>query len=255
MSDIASLGRDDLSRHYKEYYAPDNAFIVIVGDVEPAEVMKKIEASFGAIKRSSPQKPRVTQEPEQKGEKRVSLKKEAELPYILIGYHVPSFPHEDSFGLEVLSAILSGGKSSRVYNSLIYEKKIALNAGADYGGMYLDPFLFFLWGTPAQGRGVDELERALYAEIDAVKNAPPSDTELQKAKNQIEASFIFGQDSLYMQAMKIGIFEVLGSWRLKDTYLEGIRNVTAGDVQRVAKKYLTQENRTVGTLIPLKGKR
>ena len=255
MSDIASLSRDDLYRHYKEYYAPDNAFIVIVGDVEPAEVLQKIEASFGAIKRSNPQKARVTQEPEQKGEKRVSLKKEAELPYVLIGYHVPSFPHEDSFGLEVLSAILSGGKSSRVYNSLIYEKKIALNAGAEYEGMYLDPFLFFLWGTPAPGRGVDELEKALCAEIDAVMNAPPSDTELQKAKNQIEASFIFGQDSLYMQAMKIGIFEVLGSWRLKDTYLEGIRNVTAGDVQRVAKKYLTQDNRTVGTLIPVKGER
>lgn len=255
MSDIASLSRDDLYRHYREYYAPDNAFIVIVGDVNPDETMKKIEAAFGGIKRSNPRKGRLTQEPEQKGEKRISLKKEAELPYVLVGYHVPGFPHEDSFGLEVLSTILSGGKSSRIYNSLIYEKKIALNAGADYSGMYVDPFLFFLWGTPVPGKDVPEFEKALYAEVDAIKNTPPSDMEVQKAKNQIEASFIFGQDSLYMQAMKIGMFEVLGSWKLMDTYLEGIRKVTPEEVQRAAKKYLTEENRTVGTLIPMKGEK
>lgn len=255
MSDIASLSRDDLYRHYREYYAPDNAFIVLVGDVNPDEAMKKIEAAFGGMKGSGRHKGHVAREPEQKGEKRIYLKKEAELPYIIAGYHTPSFPHEDSAGLEVLSSILSGGKSARIYRSLIYEKKIALNAGADYSGMYVDPFLFFLWGTPVPGKEIDELEKALYAEIDAIKNFPPSDLEVQKAKNQIEASFIFGQDSLYMQAMKIGMFEVLGGWKLMDAYLEGIRRVTPEEVQRMAKKYLTEDNRTVGILIPVKSEK
>ncbi len=252
MPDIASLSRDELYRHYKTFYAPDNAFIVIVGDVNSEEVMKKIKAAFGNMKKSDLRAAPITREPEQNGEKRVYLKKEAELPYILVGYHTPSFPHEDSAALEVLNTILSGGKSARLYRSLIYEKKLALNAGSDYSGNYLDPFLFFFWGSPAPGRDVAELEKAFFAEIETIKNAAPTETEVRKAKNQIEASFVFGQDSLYMQAMKIGVFEMLGGWRLMDKYLEGIRKVTPEAVQRVAKKYLDEDNRTVGILIPVK---
>ena len=255
MPDVASLTRDDLYRHYRKFYAPDNAFIVIVGDVNPAEVMKKIKAAFGDMKKSDLRNVPVTTEPEQKGEKRVYLRKEAELPYILAGYHTPSFPHEDSAALEVLSTILAGGKSARLYRSLIYEKKLALNAGADYSGMYHDPFLFFLWGSPAPGKDTAELEKTLLAEMEAIKNAPPSESEVQKAKNQTEASFVFGQDSLSTQAVKIGMFEILGSWTLMDKYLEAIRKVTPEEVQRVAKKYLTEDNRTVGILIPVKGEK
>ncbi len=255
MSDISSLSRDELYAHYKKYYAPNNAFIVIVGDVNPEEVMKRIKAAFGDMKKSDLRNSPVTGEPEQNGEKRVYLKKEAELPYVILGYHTPSFPHEDSAALEVLSRILSGGKSARLYRSLIYEKKLALNAGTDYSGMYLDPFLFFLWGSPAPGRDIAELEKALFAEIEAIKNMTPAENEVQKAKNQIEASFVFGQDSLYMQAMKIGVFEMLGGWRLMDKYLEGIRKVTPEEVQRVAKKYLREDNRTVGILIPVKSEK
>jgi len=250
MSDIDAIQRDDLYAYYKKYYAPNNAFIVVVGDVNPDEVMRKIKDSFGQMKESELQKSHISQESQQDGEKRVSLKKEAELPYVLAGYHVPSIPHEDSYGLDVLSTILSGGKSSRLYKSLVYEKKLALNAGADYSGMYMDPFLFFLWGTPAPGKDISELEKMLYAEIEAIKISPPSEQEVQKAKNQIEASFVFGQDSLYMQAMKIGKFELLGGWKLKDTYLDGIRKVVPEEVRRVAKKYFSEENRTVGILIP-----
>jgi zinc protease len=255
MSDIGALGREDLYSHYREYYAPDNAFIVVVGDVDPDEIIKKIQAAFGGIKSGGGKRGHVAREPVQKGEKRFFFRKEAELPYVIAGYHTPSFPHEDSAALEVLSSILSGGKSARIYRSLIYEKKIALNAGADYSGMYIDPFLFFIWGTPVPGKEAGELEKALYAEIDAIKNSPPPDLEVRKAKNQIEASFIFGQDSLYMQAMKIGMFELLGSWKLMDAYLEGIRKVTPEDVQRAAVKYLTEDNRTVGILVPIRSER
>lgn len=251
MSDISSIQRDDLYNHYKKYYSPHNAFIVIAGDVKPEEALKKIKSAFGDNKNNLEKVP-ATKEAEQKGEKRIYLKKEAELPSILIGYHTPTFPHEDSFALEMLSAILSGGKSSRLYKSLIYEKKLSLDAGADYSGMYLDPFLFFFWATAAPGKDINDVEKALYSEIEGIKTTLPSEKEIQKAKNQIESSFIFEQDSLYMQAMNLGKFEILGGWKLMDKYLDGIRKVTQEDVQRVAKKYLTQDNRTVGILIPIK---
>lgn len=253
MSDISDLSRDNLYNHYKKYYTPDNAFIVIVGDVSAEETIKKIRSVFGAIGKGNPQRPLVTKETEQRGEKRLYLKKEAEVPYIMAGYHTPAFPHEDSFALEVLSAVLSGGKSSRFYKSLVYEKKLALEAESDYSGMYIDPFLFSLWATVAPGKKIPEVENALYAEIEGIKSSPPLEREVQKAKNQIEASFIFGQDSLYMQAMKIGRFEVLGDWKLMDKYLDGIRKVKPEDVQRVARKYLTEDNRTVGILMPVRG--
>ncbi|GAB4415325.1 MAG: pitrilysin family protein [Thermodesulfovibrionales bacterium] len=252
MSDISSLQREDLYNYYRKYYAPDNAFIVIAGDVNPDETMEKIRSAFGDIKKNNPQKAPATKEPEQRGEKRIYLKKEAEVPSILIAYHAPSFPDRDSFALDVLSTVLSGGKSARLYKSLIYEKKLALEAGADYSGMYIDPFLFFLYASAAPGRDIADVERALFSEIERIKETPPSEREVQKAKNQIEASFVFGQDSLYMQAMMIGKFEILGGWRLRDKYLEGIRNVTPEDVQEVARKYLTEDNRTVGILIPIK---
>lgn len=252
MSDILSIQRDDLYSHYKRYYAPDNAFIVVAGDVNPEETLRKIKASFGEIKKGNLQTSSVTKEPEQKGEKRIYLKREAEVPSVIIGYHTPSFPHEDSYALEILSTILSGGKSSRLYKSLVYEKKLSLDAGAEYSSMYIDPFMFFFWANSAPGREIPDVEKAVYAEVEGIKNTPPSEKEVQKAKNQIESSFIFGQDSLYMQAMNIGRFEILGSWRLMDKYLDGIRKVTPEEVQRAAKKYLTEENRTTGILIPIK---
>lgn len=255
MSDLSNIKVDDLREYYKAHYRPENAFIVVAGDIKSDDILEKIKSAFGreAGGVSKPRIKDVTVEPPQKGEKRLILKKEAELPYILIAYHTPSIPQEDSFALDVLSTILSGGKSSRIHRSLIYDKKIALDAGSDYSGMYIDPFLFFLWATASPGKEIAEVEKALYEEIERIKNEPPSERELQKAKNQIESFFIFSQDSLYMQAMMNGKFEILGSWRLKDKYLEEIRKIKPEDLQRVAKKYLTEDNRTVGILIPTKG--
>lgn len=257
MSDLSNITVDDLRDFYKNHYRPDNAFVVIAGDVNAKEILEKIRPAFGRISRGNHISPKktITTEPGQKGEKRIIFKKEAELPYLLIAYHTPSIPHEDSFALDVLSSILSGGKSSRLYRSLIYEQKIALNAGSDYSGMYIDPFLFFLWATASPGKNISEIEKALYDEIEKIKKDPPSEREVQKAKNQIESFFTFSQDSLYMQAMITGKFEILGDWRLKDKYLEGIRKVRPEDIQRVAKRYLTEDNRTVGILIPVKDQR
>ena len=252
MSDIRSIERDDLYSYYKANYLPDKALIIVVGDVKADEMIERIKNYFGKIPIGPPMKNISSIEPEQRGERRVLLKREAELPYILIAYHTPSFPHEDSYALNVLSLILSSGKSSRLYKSLVYEKKIALNADADYSGFNKDPYLFFFDATASPEKNIKDVENALYAEIERIKKEPPLEREVQKIKNQIESLFIMEQDSIYMQAMKYGIFEMLGDWRLIDQYLEGIRNVTPEDVVKVAKKYLTEGNRTVGILIPTK---
>jgi len=256
MSDIASIERKELYRYYRSYYSPDNAFIVISGDVNAKDVLPKIKKNFGNIK---PSKRNVikdgTEEPQQSGERRVYLKKEAELPYILMAYHVPSFPHEDSFALDVLSTILSAGKSSRLYKGIVHEKGLALNVFADYSGFHRDPFLFVFGGTAAPKKNIEDIEKAIYYEIEKVKKEMPSEREIQKAKNQIEASFVFAQDSTYSRAFYVGMFEMLGNWRLMEKYLEGIRKVKPEDVQAAAKKYLVDDNKTVGILVPTKAVR
>ncbi len=252
MSDIASIERSDLYNHYKAYYSPDNAVIIVSGDIKADDIIKKIKALFGSIPAVPDRKPVTSKENEQRGERRVSLKREAELPYIIASYHAPSFPDEDSYALEVLGTILSGGKSARLYKSIVYEKKLALYAYADYSGLHKDPYLFSFAATAAPGKDIKDVENSFYDETEKIKSTPPSEREVQKAKNQIEASFIMGQDSIYFQAELAGMFEMIGGWKLKEQYLEGIRKVKPEDVSRVAKKYLNEDNRTVGILIPTK---
>jgi len=254
MSDLKAITRDDLWVYYKSKYVPNNAFIVVGGNIDIESVMEKIRKEFGPIPKGPEIKKLEIQEPEQRGERRILVKKEAELPYVLSVYKTPNILDEDSYALDVLSMVLSGGKSARIYKSLIDEQRIALSAGASYSSTYRYPFVFYFYGTALPGGKIEDVENALYAEIDKIKNEPPTDREVQKVKNQIEADFIMSQDSIYYQAMIIAEFEMIGDWRLKDRYIEGIRSVTPGDVQRVAKKYLIADKRTVGTLIPLKNK-
>jgi zinc protease len=250
MSDLKTLDPDDLIAHYRTYYAPNNAVIIIVGDVNPDDVLGKIKEAFGGIPKGPEIQEARSREDPQYGEKRVYVKKEAELPYVLIVYKVPNIKDDDGFALDVLAGILSGGKSSRLYNSLVYEKQIALSAWASYEGWYRDPFLFYAAATAAHGKKIEDVEKALLEELEKIKKDSPSEREVRKAKNQIEASFIMEQDSIYMQARTIGTFEMIGGWRLIDTYLEGVRKVTPEDVRRVATKYLVADRKTTGILIP-----
>jgi zinc protease len=171
-----------------------------------------------------------------------------------VGYHVPNLKHPDNFALEVLAYILSGGKSARIYKSLVYEQQLALFAGGGYERESVDPNLFPLYASVMPGKTAEEIERALTAEIERVKNEPISDRELQKVKNQIEANFLFGQDSVFNLARALAEYEIVANWRAWEAYLPGIRAVTAADLQRVAKAYLTPDNRTVAVLIPTKRK-
>jgi zinc protease len=251
MSDLKTLNPDDLVNHYRTYYAPNNAVIIVVGDVHQQEMMEKIRKAFGSIPAGPPIEEMRIEEDEQKGERRVYVKKEAELPYILSAYKTPKISHEDGFALDILGSILSDGKSSRLYRSLVYEKQIAISAWASYESISKDPFLFFTGATAAQGRKIEDVEEALLEEIEKIKSEPPSEQEVQRAKNQAEASFIMQQDSIYMQARIIGSFEMTVGWDFINRYLEGIRKVTPEDVSRVARKYLIEDRKTTGILVPL----
>ncbi len=252
MGDIEKLSWQDLQRHYRTYYVPNNAFIVVVGDFSTHEMLAKIRSAFGKIPRG-PDPLRVKiEEPPQRGERRVTLKKEAELPYLLIYYHVPNLKHPDSYALDLLAWILAGGRSSRLYRDLVYHKRIAHSVDADYDGLSIDPTIFSITAQVMPEKDPAEVERAIDLLLDRVRTELVSNRELEKAKNQVQADFVFGQDSIFGQAMRIGQYESSARWQLLDSYLARIRSVTAADILRVAKKYLDPDRRTVGILIPKK---
>jgi zinc protease len=252
MDDIQNLTRQDLVDYYKLYYAPNNAFIVMTGDFSTQEMLPKIKAAFGNLPRG-PEPPKVrAEEPPQQGERRVTLKKEAELPFVLMYYHTPNLKNPDSYALDVLSVVLAGGRSSRLYHDLVYQKRLVRSVDADYNGLSIDPSVFSVTAQLMPGKEPAEIEREMDGLLEKIKAELISDRELQKAKNQIESEFIYAQDSIFGQAMKIGYYEAVGGWRLMDGYLDGIRKVTREDVQRVAKTYLDRDRRTVGILLPTK---
>jgi zinc protease len=251
MEDIARFTLEDLRTYYKTYYNPVNAFLVVVGDFKRGDLLPKIEKAFGSyLKGAAPTQERDKDAP-QVGERRIFVKKEAQLPFLVMGYHVPNLREPDSYALEMIATILSGGKSSRLYQSLVREKRLVLSADADQSLISLDPSLFTLSADLLPGKEVPEVERALDQEVERLQKELVGKQELEKAKNQIEASFIFGQDSIFYQALLLARHEIVISWKAIDDYIPSIRKVTPEDIQRVAKKYLTPDNRTVGILIPL----
>ena len=252
MQDIKRITREDLYNYYRKYYVPNNATIIIAGNIDVDSLMQKIRSEFGSIPKGEDIKNPDIDEPEQFGERRLYVKKEAELPYVLCAFKAPNLFNEDSLALEVLAGVLSGGKSSRMYKSLIDEKRIALSADASYSSLEKYPSLFYLDATALPGKSIEEVEKVLYEEVEKIKKVPPDEREVQKAKNQIEAGFLMGQDSLFFQAEVTAMFEMLGDVKLKDKYFEGIKKVTPQDVQRVAQIYLVEDKRTVGILVPVK---
>ncbi len=251
MGDLKRLTLDDLKEYYTTYYNPSNAFLVVAGDFKKEELLPRIEKAFGSYSKGVAPNQERDKEPFQMGERRILVKKEAQLPTILMAYHVPNLHDPDSYVLEVTATLLSGGKSSRLYQNLVREKRLVLRADADYSLLSHDPYLFYLSAEPLPNQETAEVEKALDQEIERLQKELVSERELEKVKNQMEASFVFGQDSIFYQAMVLAQHEIAFGWRAIDDYLPSIRKVTPEDIQRVAKKYLISDNRTVGILIPL----
>ncbi len=254
MEDLAHLTLDDLKVYYRTYYNPANAFLVVVGDFKKEELLPKIEMAFGRIPKGVVPDQEINKEPPQIGERRILVKKEAQLPSLVMGYHVPNLRERDSYVLDMIATILSGGKSSRLHQSLVRKKRLVLSADADHSLTSRDPSLFTLFAELLPGKEVAEVEKAFDQEVERLQKERVGMQELEKAKNQLEASFIFAQDSLFYQAMLLARHEIAISWKTIDDYLPSIRKVSPEDIQRVAKKYLIPDNRTVGMLIPLQPK-
>jgi zinc protease len=250
MQDIQRLTLEDALAYHSVYYSPQNALIVAVGDFKADQVLKQIAEAFGGIK-NGPKPPPVSEvEPEQKGERQVEVRHAANLPAFEIAYHVPNITSADAFPLEIASELLADGKSSRLYKSLVVEKRMVVSVDAGYDMTSFDPGLFIVSGQMRPGVKTQDAIAEVDKMLAQLRDKPVGAEELQKAKNLEQAEFVFGQDSVFREAMMLGIYQLLGNYRDLDKYLAGIDKVTAPEVQNAARKYLVDSNRTEGVLIP-----
>ena len=258
MSDLDSLTIEDVRTWYRYWYAPDNAVVVVVGDVRPEAVHRLVETHFGALEPEAPPAVKPRGEPQQRGEKRIVVRAPAKLPYLLMGYKAPGRaglakdrePWEP-YALKVLAEILDGGESSRFSQQLVRGDEIAVQAGAGYSAFTRLDTLFTLVGVPAQGHDAAGLEAAFRREIRRLQDEPVRAEELQRVKTRVVAADVFARDSIHAQANEVGTLEAIGlGWRELDAYLPGVRAVTAEQVQAVARKYLVPDRLTVAVLDP-----
>lgn len=261
MQDLDNMAIDDLGEWYQKWYAPNNATLVVAGDVQPEEVYALAKKYFGPLPKGKPITVKSLDEVEQKGTKRVTVKRPAELPYLIMVYKTPvvkpgSEKEEnydwEPYALEVLAGILDGGSSARIASRLVRGSEVAAGAGAGYRMVSRLDNLFTLSGTPSKGKTVVELETALRNEVKDLQNNLVTKEELQRVKAQVISSNVYEKDSVFYQAMILGTLETVGlSWRLADKYVESVKAITAEQVMAVAKKYLIDDRLTIAELDPL----
>ena len=255
MDDLENLTIDDLKAWYRQWYAPNNATVVVVGDVDPAAVYKLAKKYFGPLRPSELRPPKPRREIPQRGLRRLTVKAPAQLPYLIMGYKVPVLrtASEDwePYALEVLAGVLDGGASARIARELIRGAQLAASASAGYDMNARQQELLMLDGTPAQGHDIGELEAALRAQIRKLREQPVSADELARVKAQVVANDVYQRDSVFYQAMRLGALASVGlDWRLADEYVARIRAINAAQVQAVARKYLTEDRLTIAVLDP-----
>ncbi len=256
MDDLENMTVDDLNLWYQRYYAPNNATVVVVGDVEAEAVFELAEHYFGSLKpfKIAAPKPRV--ERRQKGGKRIKMELEAKLPYVIMGYKVPVINTAEEawepYALDLLAGILDGGDSARFSKNLVRGTKIATSAGAGYSMDARMQALFLLDGMPVSGMTTVQLEAALLKELNDIKKNRVSEEELSRVKAQVISAAVYEQDSMFYQGMKLGIAETVGiGWKKDSQYVEKVKAVTVEQIQQVAIKYFVPETLTVATLIPV----
>ena len=257
MNDLENMTAADAREWYHNWYAPNNATLVVVGDVKTQEVLKLAKQYFGTLKPHKLPERKPQTEPPQIGERRVVVKAPGKLPYLQIGFHAPTLqdkvaPDWEVYALDVLSSVLSGNDSARLNQKLVRETSLAVDVGAGYDSSNRGrESLFELVGTPAEGKTVNELEAALLAQLEQIKTGGVTQQELDRVKVAVIASDVYQRDSMFYQGMQIGQLETMGySWRLLKEYPEKIKAVTSEQIQAVAKKYLVKDNMTVATLDP-----
>jgi zinc protease len=250
MKDIDAIRLEDAKEYFRIHYAPNNVVVAVVGDFNTTDLFAKMERYFSDIPRQKPPRPVILDEPQQQGERRIAFHKAAELPAIDIAYHIGSVKNPDDPALDILSAILSRGESSRLYHDLVYEKQIATSVSASNESR-IDPGLFTFYAQAQQGHTTAECEQAIYAAIEKIQKEGVTPRELQKAKNGLRSGYVNGFQTNVGRSGLLSDYEATwGNWKELLNYLPRHDKVTAADVQRVAKKYFSDRNRTVVTLIP-----
>jgi predicted Zn-dependent peptidase len=225
--------------------------LLLVGDFDPKDAKAKIAQYFAGIPRQTPPAAPVNSEPDQSGEKRVFVRYPSETVSIDVGYKAPSVKSDDIWTLDILSNILSGGESSRLHQALVYDQQIALSAGASYRAG-LEPGLFEFYVEMKPGKTAAEGEKSLYAEIERLATEGPTERELQKARNQAEAGFIFALKNNFGAGRTLGFYEhIHGDYKKMFSAIEKYRAVTADDCRKVAKQVFDPTRRTVSVVVPL----
>ena len=256
MSDLENMRVEDTREWYNHWYAPNNAVLVVVGDVKADEVYKLAKQHFGKIKPKAVPERKPQKEPPQIGERRVVVKAPAKLPSLQMGFHTPVLndPNQDwePYALEILASVLSGNDSARLNQKLVRESQVAVDVGAGYDMIARGrQGLFELAGSPSEGKTVAELEAAILQQIEKIKESGVTAEELKRVKAQVIAADVYQRDSVFYQAMQIGQLELTGfSWKILKDYPAKLSAVTSEQVQEVAKKYLVKDNMTVATLDP-----
>ena len=250
MSDIEHWTMADLKHHFEMGYAPNNATMVVVGDVSPEEIFKLCETYIEPIPTHDPPPPVTTIEPEQMGERRLVVHKPAQLPLLMLGYHIPQTNNADFYALNVLRTILFQGESSRMYQRLVDKDQIALDVQSQDEPAF-DPTMLEVVAQPKQGIDPQKCEKAIYEEIDRAANTPVSDKELEKAKNIRLVEFYRQMRTINGRANTIGTYEVFfGDYNKLFDAAKNYSAVSKEDILRVAKAYFGANNRTVATLLP-----
>jgi len=250
MSDIEHWTIDDLKRHFEMGYAPNNATMVVVGDATSEEIFQLCEKYIEPIPQHAPPPPVTTVEPEQMGERRLVVHKQAELPLLMIAYHVPQTNNPDFYAMNILRTVLVQGESSRMYKRLVDQDQIALEVNLTQQPAF-DPTLAIFAAQPKQGVDPVKCEAAIFDELEKIKNTPISDQELEKAKNIRLVEFYHQMRTINGRANTIGTYEVFfGDYNKVFAAAKNYAAVSKEDVQRVAQKYFSANNRTVGTLVP-----
>jgi len=250
MSDLEGITRDDAVSYFKTHYAPNNAILVIVGDFDTKKALELVHKYYDDIPAQTPPGPVRTVEPEQQGERRAELHKAAEMPAILVGYHIPDVKSNDIYALDVLQYVLSEGESSRLYKKLVRDLGIAVYAGAS-ASWNIAPALFTVDVKAKPDKTAAECEAAVYDILADIASNGITPAELTKAKNQVAANFYRSMQTVNGKARKVGMYEIyFGDFneilKVRDRY----QAVTADDVKRVANTYFAPRNRTVVTLVP-----
>lgn len=256
MDDLQNMTAADALAWYQRWYAPNNAVVVIAGDVDPQQVLKLAEKYFGAIPPKTLPKTKPQQEPAQIGIRRVNIKAPAENPFLMMAYKVPRLldveKDEDPYALDLLAAVLDGYDNARLPAKLVRTDRIANSVDAGYDGIGRGPALFMLAGAPTKDSSVEKLEAALRAELQKIAKEGVSNEELKRVKSQVIAGQIFKRDSVFGQAMEIGSVELAGiSHKNIDRMIERLSAITPQQVQAVAQKYFSDDQLTVATLTPL----